>query len=96
MSWDDSVERLLQKYCDEAQTREALHRRSYYSYKKLNTSQPADHCALGVEWQLPIFKQGVPEHRAVHRHGDGVCFDPDVDHFRRIGVPQIGRIHEQA
>ena len=37
MSWDDSVERLLQKYCDEAQTREALHRRSYYSYKKLNT-----------------------------------------------------------
>ncbi len=37
MSWDDSVERLLQKYCDEAQTREALHRRSYYSYKKLTT-----------------------------------------------------------
>ena len=37
MSWDTSVERLLQKYCDEAQTREALHRRSYYSYKKLTT-----------------------------------------------------------
>lgn len=37
MTWDDSVERLLQKYCDEAQTREALHRRSYYSYKKLTT-----------------------------------------------------------
>jgi hypothetical protein len=37
MAWDDSVERLLQKYCDEAQTREALHRRSYYSYKKLTT-----------------------------------------------------------
>ena len=35
--WDQSVERLLQKYCDEAQTREALHRRSYYSYKKLTT-----------------------------------------------------------
>jgi hypothetical protein len=35
--WDESVERLLQKYCDEAQTREALHRRSYYSYKKLTT-----------------------------------------------------------
>ena len=37
MSWDESVERLLQKYCDEAQTREALHRRSYYSYNKLTT-----------------------------------------------------------
>ena len=37
MSWDESVERLLQKYCDEAQTREALHRRSYYSYKSLTT-----------------------------------------------------------
>ena len=37
MSWDESVERLLQKYCDEAQTREALHRRSYYSFKKLTT-----------------------------------------------------------
>ena len=37
MDWDRSVERLLQKYCDEAQTREALHRRSYYSYKKLTT-----------------------------------------------------------
>ena len=37
MTWDASVEGLLQKYCDEAQTREALHRRSYYSYKKLTT-----------------------------------------------------------
>ena len=27
----------MQKYSDEAQTREALHRRSYYSYKKLTT-----------------------------------------------------------
>jgi hypothetical protein len=37
MTWDHSVERLLAKYCDEAQTREALHRRSYYRYKKLTT-----------------------------------------------------------
>ena len=37
MSWDESIEGLLQKYCDEAQTREALHRSSYYSYKKLTT-----------------------------------------------------------
>lgn len=37
MSAWNSVEGLLQKYCDEAQTREALHRRSYYKYKKLTT-----------------------------------------------------------
>ena len=35
--WDDSVEKLLQKYCDEAKTRECLHRKAYYRYKKLNT-----------------------------------------------------------
>ena len=37
MAWDNSVESLLQKYCDEAQTREALHRRSFYKYKRLTT-----------------------------------------------------------
>ena len=35
--WDESIECLLQKYCDEAQTREALHRKAFYSYKKLTT-----------------------------------------------------------
>ena len=35
--WEESVEGLLQKYCDEAQVREALHRRSYYRFKKLTT-----------------------------------------------------------
>jgi hypothetical protein len=35
--WDESVEGLLQKYCDEAQTREALHRKAFYNYKKLTT-----------------------------------------------------------
>jgi hypothetical protein len=33
--WGTSVEKLMQKYCDEAQTREALHRKSYYTYKRL-------------------------------------------------------------
>ena len=37
MEWDDSVELLLQKYCDEAQCRESLHRKAFYSYKKLST-----------------------------------------------------------
>lgn len=34
MEWEESVETLLQKYCDESQVREALHRRAYYWYKK--------------------------------------------------------------
>ena len=37
MVWDDSVEKLLQKYCDEAKTREGLHRKAFYRYKKLTT-----------------------------------------------------------
>jgi hypothetical protein len=35
--WDASVEKLLQKYADESQTNEFLHRRSYYRYKTLTT-----------------------------------------------------------
>ena len=37
MNWDESIESLLQKYCDEAQTRRALHVRSYYRYKQLTS-----------------------------------------------------------
>ena len=37
MEWHRSVEELLQKYCDESQGREALHRRAYYWYKKTLT-----------------------------------------------------------
>jgi hypothetical protein len=33
----DSVERLLCAYCDEAQSRESLHRKAYYRYKSLTT-----------------------------------------------------------
>ena len=35
--WDDSIEQLLIKYCDESQCRIAVHRREYYKFKKLNT-----------------------------------------------------------
>ena len=35
MEWSDALESLLAKYCDESQVREALHRKAYYSYKKL-------------------------------------------------------------
>ena len=34
MVWHDSIERLLQRYCDEAQVRESLHRKAFYSYKR--------------------------------------------------------------
>ena len=37
MKWHSSVERLLQRYCDEAQVRESLHRRGYYWYKRALT-----------------------------------------------------------
>lgn len=37
IQYDDSIETLLQKYADEAQVRESLHRASYYQFKKLTT-----------------------------------------------------------
>ena len=37
MDWDRSIEQLLQKYCDEAKTRECLHRKAFYRFKKTNT-----------------------------------------------------------
>ena len=37
MKWDRSIERLLQKYCDESKVRENLHRAAYYRYKTLTT-----------------------------------------------------------
>tara|TARA_B100000029_G_scaffold513687_1_gene614022 strand:+ start:126 stop:707 length:582 start_codon:yes stop_codon:yes gene_type:complete len=37
VDWDRSIEQLLQKYCDEAKTRECLHRKAYYRFKKTNT-----------------------------------------------------------
>ena len=35
--WHRSVEELLQRYCDEAQVRESLHRRAYYWFKRTLT-----------------------------------------------------------
>ena len=34
MEWDHSIERLLQRACDESQIRESLHRKQYFFYKK--------------------------------------------------------------
>ena len=41
--WHESVEKLLQKYADESQIREAIHRRAFYYYQKAQTA-----------FQLPI------------------------------------------
>ena len=60
--WEDSVEGLLQKYCDEAQTREALHRRSYYKYKKLNTCFNLPVIVLScLSGSLQFLSKGYPE-----------------------------------
>jgi hypothetical protein len=34
MKWDQSIERLCARYCDESQVREALHRKQYFFYKR--------------------------------------------------------------
>ena len=62
MSWNPSVETLLQKYCDEAQVREGLHRRSYYKYKKLTTcfSLPVI-CLSALSGSLQFLSKGYPQ-----------------------------------
>ena len=62
MQWDRSVEELLQKYADESQTREALHRSSYYKYKKLTTcfSLPVI-CMSALSGSLQFMSKGYPQ-----------------------------------
>ena len=62
MAWDASVETLLQKYCDEAQVREGLHRRSYYKYKRLTTcfSLPVI-CLSALSGSLQFLSKGYKE-----------------------------------
>jgi hypothetical protein len=62
MTWDESVEGLLQKYCDEAQTREALHRRSYYMYKKMTTCFNLPVIVLScLSGSLQFLSKGYPD-----------------------------------
>jgi len=62
MTWDASVETLLQKYCDESQTRESLHRRSYYKYKRLTTcfSLPVI-CLSAISGSFQFLSKGYKE-----------------------------------
>jgi hypothetical protein len=59
--WNDSIERLLSNYCDESQTRESLHRRSYYSYKKLTTCFNLPIIVLSaISGSLQFLSKGYP------------------------------------
>ena len=62
MAWDESAETLLQKYCDEAQVREGLHRRSYYKYKRLTTcfSLPVI-CLSALSGSLQFLSKGYEQ-----------------------------------
>ena len=60
--WDDSVERLLQKYCDEAQTRESLHRSAFYAYKRLTTCFALPVIVLSaLSGSMAFLSKGYPE-----------------------------------
>ena len=60
--WDESVEILLQKYADESQTAVALHRRSYYSYKKLTTCFNLPVIVLScLSGSLQFLSKGYPD-----------------------------------
>jgi hypothetical protein len=60
--YDPSVESLLQKYCDEAQTREALHRRAFYNYKKLTTCFQLPIIILSaLSGSMAFLSKGYPE-----------------------------------
>ena len=60
--WDESVESLLQKYSDEAQTRESLHRKSYYSYKRLTTCFSLPIIVLSaLSGSFQFLSKGYPE-----------------------------------
>ena len=62
MNWDASVESLLQKYADESQTAVALHRRSYYSYKKLTTCFNLPVIVLScLSGSLQFLSKGYPD-----------------------------------
>lgn len=60
--WDESVEQLLQKYCDEAKTRECLHRKAFYRYKKLTTCFQLPVIILSaIAGSATLLSKGYPE-----------------------------------
>ena len=62
MSWDSSIEGLLQQYCDEAQTRESLHRKSFYKFSRLTTCFNLPVIVLScLSGSLQFLSKGYPE-----------------------------------
>ena len=60
--WHPSVEKLLQRYCDEAQVRESLHRRAFYWYKKKLTCLQLPIIILSAcSASLQFLSKGFPE-----------------------------------
>ena len=60
--WHPSVEKLLQRYCDEAQIRESLHRRAFYWYKrKLTCLQLPIIILSACSASLQFLSKGFPE-----------------------------------
>jgi hypothetical protein len=64
--WHRSVEKLLQKYCDESQVREALHRRAFYWYSKtLTWFQLPIIIISAVSGSLQFLSKSYPQHEGV-------------------------------
>ena len=60
--WDESTERLLQKYCDESQVRQSLHRHAYYRYKRLTTCMQLPVIILSaLAGSAAFLSKGYPE-----------------------------------
>ena len=65
MSWHASVENILQRYCDEAQVREALHRKAFYWYKKSLTWLQLPIIILSAcSGSVQFLSKSFPEHES--------------------------------
>ena len=65
MDWHESVEVLLQKYADESQVRENLHRKAYYYYKKTQTWFQLPIIVLSaVSGSLQFLSKSYPEYES--------------------------------
>ena len=65
MKWDQSIERLCARYCDESQVREALHRKQYFFYKRMLTWFQLPIIVLSAcSASVQFLSQSFPEHES--------------------------------
>ena len=65
MKWDQSIERLCARYCDESQVREALHRKQYFFYKRSLTWFQLPIIVLSAcSASVQFLSQSFPEHES--------------------------------